>query len=140
MKNNYKKIGQSYQETLTNDDIQILLEGYDEVNNVLELKPGLQIRYYLLENDKKMFRMGGNIIKVDFIKNYIVLTNGKINWSVQLDKSIIYKKMTIEEVKKFYEEELDNKDMEIEKYKKYIISLKEKYNKLYLNYQKKINI
>ena len=57
--------------------------------------------------------MGGTIIKVDFEKKYIVLSNGKLSWSVQLnDKNILYKKMTTEEIKEFYENELNTIETE----------------------------
>jgi Rad3-related DNA helicase len=67
--------------------------------------------------------MGGTIIKIDFDKGYMVLTNGKISWSVQFKNSIIYRKMSIEEIKQFYENELDMKDIKIKKYKSQIEKL-----------------
>ena len=38
------------------------------------------------------------------------MTNGKLSWCVQLDNTIIYKKMSIKDIKDFYENELDVKD------------------------------
>ena len=121
----YKKSTNTVQDNLTKEDIEILLEDYNEVEDYKDLKPGMHIRYYTIIKNNKYFRMGGNIIKVDLDNKYIVLTNNnKSTWSVQLENSIIYKKMSIEEVKKFYENELDNKDSEIEKYKSIISKFK----------------
>jgi len=116
--NRYKKPANTYQDNLTQEDINILLEEYNEIDDIHQLKPTVQIRYYsIVKNkqnvEKKLFRMGGTIIKVDFEKKYLVLSNGKITWSVQInDKNIFYKKMTTEEIKEFYENELNTAETE----------------------------
>lgn len=114
----YRKTGNEVQSNLTQEDINLLLEEYEEVNDVTtELRTGIHIRYYSLVKDKKkkgefkkLFRLGGNIIKIDPDFKYVVLTNGKLSWCVQLDNTIIYKKMSIKDIKDFYENELDVKD------------------------------
>ncbi len=89
-----------------------------------ELKPGVHVRYYMIvkkkvgrtTNEQKIFRMGGQIIKIDYEQKYLVLTNGKISWSVQInDTTIFYRKMTIQEIKDFYENEISNMEMELNK-------------------------
>ena len=131
-KNSNKK--KTFHDLLTEEDINILLEDYEEINNIHELKPGILIRYYKLINQNndiiKLFRTGGTIINIDFEKKYLIVSNGKTNWSVQMDNSIFYKKITLEELKNYYENEIDNKNLEIKKYKKYIENLKNKYNTL----------
>jgi len=135
-----KKKDKTFQESLTDDDIHILLEYYEQINNIHELKPGLLIRYYKISNENnkitKLFRIGGTIIKIDFDKQYIIVSNGKINWSVQIENSIFYRKITYDDLKKFYENELDNKDLEIKKYKKYISNLKNKINTILIENNK----
>ena len=117
-KDKYKKPANTFQDNLTQEDINILLEEYNEIDDIHHLKPTVQIRYYtIVKNkqnvEKKLFRMGGTIIKVDFEKKYLVLSNGKITWSVQInDKNIFYKKMTTEEIKEFYENELNSVETE----------------------------
>jgi hypothetical protein len=140
---NYKPAN-SIQENLTQEDIDILLEEYEEINDPLELKTGQHIRYYSLKktkngNIKQLFRMGGNIIKIDLENKYIVVSNGKLSWSVQILDSIIYRKMTIEEVKQFYEHELDTKDNEIKKYKLFIDKIKNQNKELQNQNQKLSN-
>ena len=122
---NYKKNGNTIQDKLTPNDIEILLEDYEIITSFNELKNGSHIRYYTLINNKKVFRMGGSIIKLDLEKKFAVLSNGRVNWSLQLNKNtIIYKKMTTEDVKLFYENELDNKEMELKKTKTKIEKIK----------------
>ena len=111
----YKYIEYKDDEVVITHDV---LEEYEEVNDVTtELRTGINIRYYSLVKDKKkkgefkkLFRLGGNIIKIDPDFKYVVLTNGKLSWCVQLDNTIIYKKMSIKDIKDFYENELDVKD------------------------------
>lgn len=131
----YRKTGNEVQSNLTQEDINLLLEEYEEVNDVTtELKTGIHIRYYSLVKDKdkkkrgdfkKLFRLGGTIIKIDPEFKYVVLTNGKLSWCVQLENTIIYKKMSIKDIKDFYENELDVKDDIIKRKDKKIGKLKE---------------
>lgn len=111
------------QENLTQEDIDNLLEDYEEIENIIELKPGIEIRYYTTikkrnGSKQKLFRMGGKIIKIDYEKKYLVLSNNKLSWSVQLnDDNQIFRKMTFEEIKNFYENEINNIEIELNRYK-----------------------
>ena len=132
---NYEKGSNTVQENLTSDDINILLEEYNEVTEITELKPGVHIRYFTIvknkKSEQKLFRMGGTITKVDYDNKYIVLTNGKISWSVQINESnILYRKMTLQEVKDFYENMLNDVDLEVNKYKSMVEKLKDKVKQL----------
>ena len=143
-KDKYKKPANTIQDNLTQEDIDILLEEYNEIENIHQLKTGLHIRYYSIVKtgkiEKKLFRMGGTIIKVDFEKKYIVLSNGKLSWSVQLnDKNILYKKMTTEEIKDFYENELNNIETEQSNIKSTNDKLKINIRELYKQNQELIN-
>ena len=147
-KDNYIKTGNEIQENLTEDDIKILLEDYTEVNDYKELKLGMHIRYYTIKLDKygnqtKLFRMGGNIIKIDDEYRYLILSNNKISWSVQLNNNIFYKKMSLQDIKNIYDAKLDEKRFYINKlnksYKKLEYQLNiinEKYTKLKHDYIK----
>ena len=131
----YKKDGNTTQDNLTNDDINILLEEYAEVDEITELKPGIHVRYFNIitkkNSEQKIFRMGGTIIKIDYDKKYMVLSNGKISWSVQINNNnIFYRKMTTQEVKDFYENELNNMEEDVKKYKSIIDKFKIKQKEL----------
>lgn len=131
----YKKPINTVQDKLTQEDINDLLEEYEQITDIHELKVGTHVRYFNIikqdNEEKKLFRMGGNIIKIDLEKKYMVLANDKrISWSVQLDeKTIIYRKMTTDEIKQFYENELDNRELEIKMYKIQIENLHNENNK-----------
>jgi hypothetical protein len=127
----YQKNGNTVQDNLTQEDIELLLEEYEQIASFDELKEGMHIRYYTTIKKKQVFRMGGTIIKLDLDKNFAVVTNGHVNWSVQLNSNtIIYRKMTTEEVKQFYENELDNKEMELKKCRSNIEKLKNGYKQI----------
>ena len=143
-KDKYKKPANTVQDNLTIEDINLLLEEYNEVEDILQLKTGLHIRYYSIvknkHTEKKLFRMGGTIIKIDFEKKYIVLSNGKLSWSVQLnDKNILYKKMTTEEIKDFYENEINTIETEQLQIKSTNDKLKINVKELYKQNQQLIN-
>lgn len=124
----YDNLNDNVQSKLNQEDIDILLEEYEEVTDNKDLRLMMEIRYYQIIKQgnikQKLFRYGGKIINIDAGGKYIVLSNGKITWSVQLGNAIIYKKMSSDEIKKFYENELDIKDTEINGYRNTIIKLK----------------
>lgn len=131
----YQATGNELQKNLTEEDVNLLLEEYDEIDDTDILKPGMHVRYYTIKQKRngdidKKFRMGGEIIKVDHEDKYLVLTNKKLSWSVQFNNTIFYKKMSIEDIKAFYETELDEKESKIEKLKQSINKYKENQQKL----------
>ena len=95
----YKKVGKSYQDNLSPNDIKDKLEDYKPVFDISTVSLNTHIRYF--SNDektgKKLFRLGGFLLKNE--KDYIVLTNGRLNWSVQKKTSTFYQKMSIKEIK-----------------------------------------
>ena len=141
-KDRYKKPANTVQDNLTQEDIDILLEEYNEIDDIHQLKNGVHIRYYaIVKNkqniEKKLFRMGGTIIKVDFEKKFLVLSNGRITWSVQInDKNIFYKKMTTEEIKEFYENELNTAETEQMQVKSNFKEMQKKYQELIIQNEK----
>ena len=118
VKDNYKRPEKTFQDTLENDDIKEMLKDYVDVDDIYSVSLNTHIRYFIKKNGKRLFRMGGNIIKMDEQKGYIVLSNGKTNWSVQVKDAIFFKKPNVEDVKAYYEEKL-------KKYKKKIRKLEE---------------
>lgn len=118
------------QDTLTEKEINIMLEDYIEITieDLLSVNINTHIRYFSVEINngyaKKVFRIGGNLVKVDKKFRYIVLRNGKESWSVQAKNTIFYKQITIDEIKDEYEEILDE-------YEKEIMELKDINRKLY---------
>ena len=111
----------TYQEQLTDEAIEKLLEDYVEVevDKISQIPIKSHLRYYTLKeengNIKKLFRMGGQLVNKDHYENYLMLSNGKNSWSVQTNNAIFYKKMKIEEIKEYYKDLLEEKDKKIKK-------------------------
>lgn len=112
--------------TLSKDEINTLLEDFIEIENIFDVKLGTFLRYFTINyvngEPLKEFRLGGYLHKL--FKDYIVLTNGRTTWSVQIADSIFYRELTKDEIKDEYEELLDE-------YEKEIMDLKHINKKLY---------
>lgn len=126
----YKKTGKSLQQTLSPNEIKEKLQEYVQIEDIDEASLNSHIRYFTIDkNGKKQFRLGGFLTKID--KDYIVLSNGKLSWSVQKNNSIFFKKMSYDELKEELIEKISNK------FEKKIISL-EKENEALKNTLKDI--
>ena len=108
----------------------------NEVDNINKIPINSHLRYYTLKRDdkgnmSKVFRLGGNLINKDNSDKYIILSNGKVSWSVQTKNTIFYRKMKLNEIKDEYEtiiEELKDEIIKLKKdnkkYIKHILELK----------------
>jgi hypothetical protein len=111
---NYTRPKQTYTDKLDEDDIASKLVDYVKVENIAEIKLNTHLRYFTLEPNKKTgtvkrkFRMGGFLSNKNNADKYVILTNGKTTWSVQVANTVFYRKMSMDEVKEEYEEELNN--------------------------------
>lgn len=107
----------TFTEELTQNEIIELLEGYIETDYTL-LKKGFHVRYFSINKKtrKQEFKMGGTILKLT-LPDYIVLSNGYVNWSVQIDGTTFFQQMTMSEIKTALQVELSAdlhvKDLEI---------------------------
>ena len=111
MNNNYKtkrltkdkkKSNNSYQDNLSPDEIKEKLEEYKRVDDITTVSLNSHLRYFIIDEKTgdKQFRLGGFLTRIDKEKGYVILSNGTLSWSVQLNKSIFFKKMTFQELKK----------------------------------------
>jgi hypothetical protein len=133
----YKKPEQTYQETLTDTQIAEKLIDYSRTkgDDIFNIPIGTHIRYFAIDQKtgEKQFRLGGKITKFGDNKKYIVCSNGQYSWSIQLANSIIYKKLSTEEVKekvkknviKDTENEMDKIKEENKEIKKIIKQIKD---------------
>jgi hypothetical protein len=96
---NYKN-KKSYQDSLSPDDIKEKLEEYRQVDNINDITINTHLRYFTvdLKTGEKHFRLGGFLTKID--KEYVILSNGKLRWSVQIKNSIFFEKMSFADLKK----------------------------------------
>lgn len=101
---------------LTAEQIKEKLYNYEQVNShdIENLFPGTRIQYFeIMENKKFRFKPGG-IITINGYPNYLVLTNGRKSWSVQLLNHIIFKEQSVDLVAKKYIDIINQKNQEID--------------------------
>jgi hypothetical protein len=123
----YKKPVKSFTEKLTKQEIKLLLQDYKE-EKPQHIPRGSHIRYFVKDNDGTMkFRMGG-VIKDNAYPKYMMVTNGKIDWSVQITNTIFYMRMNLTEIIEEYKQELLKKEDELkiltEEHKNALIEIK----------------
>jgi hypothetical protein len=108
-KDNYIKPDITYTEKLSKVQVRQLLYDYEEIKNIKELEKielGTHIRYFEDKDGEMKFRTGGILTVNTGFPDYLILSNGKISWSVQIKKCIFFKRLTIKELRDEYEKEL----------------------------------
>ena len=103
----YERPKKTYQEMLSNDEIKDKLKNYKKVTDIKKISIGTHLRYFTIDKNKdKHFRLGGTLNKFGENGEYIILSNGKLNWSLQLNNSIFFQKLSEKESKEEMKEEL----------------------------------
>lgn len=107
---NYIRPSKTYQQNLNDNQIKEKLMEYKQIDllkNKNNIPLNSHIRYFnITDNNQKQFRLGGYLKKVDVDKRYCVLTNNKQSWCVNLDKSILYKKIDYNDYKSLLDENM----------------------------------
>ncbi len=105
---NYQRPVQTYQDNLTKQQIKEQLKDYKEANDITMLSIGCHVRYFSTDpkTNKKLFRLGGTINKIDPEYRFIILTNGTLSWSVQIANTSFWKKLTESEYKEELKDEI----------------------------------
>lgn len=105
---NYIRPNQTYQELMSNQDIIDKLKYYKKIVNINNIPIGTHIRYFTIDTktNSKLFRLGGFLQKIDPNLRYITLSNNNLSWSVQIPNSILYYKMSEDDIKNELKEEL----------------------------------
>ena len=122
-KDDYKRPKHTIQDKMTEEEIDEKLEDYIEIEDIFKVPLNSHIRYYTLipgkdGEIKKAFRLGGQLKNKDNADKYIILSNGTVTWTVQMETSILYRKMTIEEIKEDYEniiKDLEESNLQLKK-------------------------
>jgi len=116
------------EETLTDEEIDNLLEDYIQVDDPLTIDIDSHVRYFTIvfehKKAKKIFRLGGKLFSVSPDGDYLILKHGSNIIQAHTNQSIFYKHLSISEIKDEYEEILD-------KYEDEILDLKRLNKKLY---------
>lgn len=144
-RDNYNRPKKTYQETLSNAEIKEKLKEYKKVSNIRNVSIGTHIRYFSVDTQTggKQFRLGGNLNKVDPEGRFVILSNGTLNWSVQVPDTIFFQKMTEDEykeelkreIKKEIQTETNVDEDDFNKLKKMFTNLSKKYEDLESEYK-----
>jgi hypothetical protein len=131
---NYKRPKLTFTDKLTKEDIEDKLEDYKQVDDIYRVPLGTHVRYFLIDKGKKKFRTGGLLHRNDGLPVYVILSNGRNTWSVQVKNTIFYRKMTLKEIKNEYDEYIDELEKKNKSLKQMIGELKKKIKKKIKNY------
>jgi len=114
----YKRPTKTKTEQLTDDQVEEKLDDYKEVADISKVPLGTHLRYFsILKDGTKKFRYGGVLYKNAGLPDYVILSNGKSSWTVQVKTSVFWKKMSLKEIKDEYEEYIDGLEEENKKLK-----------------------
>lgn len=124
----------TFTSNLTKEEINDKLQDYKLVDDISKVSLGTHLRYFVIKDGIKLFRMGGNLKRNLDIPNFIVLVNAVgVEWTVQIKNTTFYKKMSLKEIKDEYDSIIEELHEKIKKYKikleerdKTIIELQEK--------------
>ena len=103
---------------LTKDEINEKLQDYKLVDDISKVPLGTHLRYFVMKDGTKLFRMGGNLKRNLDLPKFIVLVNALgTEWTVQVKDATFYKKMSIKEIKDEYDGIIEELHEKIKKYK-----------------------
>uniref|UniRef100_A0A6C0M0Z9 Uncharacterized protein n=1 Tax=viral metagenome TaxID=1070528 RepID=A0A6C0M0Z9_9ZZZZ len=132
----YQRPKNTMQERLSEAEIQEKLEDYVEVEEISKVPLNSHIRYFITDVDqktgekKRKFRMGGILTNKDHADKFIILSNGKVSWSVQVNKATFYKKLTLQEIKDGHQEVVAQYKEKIREQRREIHKLKDEVEQL----------
>ena len=121
----YKRPATTYQERLTKEEIEEKLQGYEQISDISEVPLDTHIRYFIQQKDgSQLFRTGGFLRNKQNPDQYIMLSNGKSIWSVQVANTVFFKKMSqkdeISALHRNYKKKIDKQNLLIAKLQKII--------------------
>ncbi len=115
-KDNYKRPEITYTDKLSKSQIKELLIDYERVTDIKDLEkipPGTHLRYFEMKNKELKFRTGGVLTVNSGLPDYIILSNGKLSWSVQVATCIFFRRITIKQIREEYDKLLFKNDATI---------------------------
>jgi hypothetical protein len=92
----YKRPDKTYQDKLSYEEIKEKLKNYVKVKDLASIPLNTHIRYIerkinpLTQKMETKFRLGGYLVNKRNVDKYIVLSNGRIKWSVQVPSTVFY--------------------------------------------------
>ena len=110
-RDNYIRPEQTYTDKLTIQEIEEKLQDYIQVDMINEVSIGTHLRYFMVKDGKRSFRLGGLLICKT--PNYVVISNGVKSWNVPIEDTIFYKKITVNEIRQMYQKKIDSLEDDI---------------------------
>ena len=108
----------TFTSNLTKDEINEKLQDYKLVDDISKVPLGTHLRYFIMKDGNKLFRMGGNLKRNLDLPKFVVLVNALgTEWTVQIKDTTFYKKMSINEIKEEYDGIIEELHEKIKKYK-----------------------
>ena len=104
----YARPKKTYQDTLSNKDIKDKLADYKKCTDIRKVSIGIHLRYFTTDpqTKEKLFRLGGTLNKIDPEGRYVILNNGTVSWSVQINGTQFWQKLSEAEFKEELKEEI----------------------------------
>ena len=125
----YVRPKKTYQDSLSADEIREKLKEYKKVSDIRKVIIGTHMRYFVKDKDTKssVFRLGGFLTKFGEDYKYVILSNGTISWSVQVNGlNDFWAKMNSKEILKTAETEVEEQSQTQNKATEKYQKLKEK--------------
>ena len=113
---NYVKPAKTKSESYSLDKLEEILENYSETA-ITAIPVGTLVKYFSKVDGKDKYRPGGRLINKSGLPKYVVLSNGKRSWSVQVEGTKFFRRMTDDEIKDEYEDIISEKNDIIKKLK-----------------------
>ncbi len=109
VRNGYIRPKTTMTDQLTKEQIQEKLEDYRRVDDIYKVPLGTHLRYFIKDKDggESKFRMGGQLYNNKGLPKYVILKGVNAQWSVQIADTIFWAKLPQSEIKKEYEEIID---------------------------------
>lgn len=108
----------TFTSNLTKNEINEKLQDYKLVDDISKVPLGTHLRYFIIKDGNKLFRMGGNLKRNLDLPKFVVLVNALgTEWTVQIKDTTFYKKMSINEIKEEYDDIIKELHEKIKKYK-----------------------
>ncbi len=128
----YLKPEKTATDLLSPEEIKKRINNYEQVSGdaVADIVPDTRVQYFEVMEDKSFKYKPGGVVIVNKYPDYMVLSNGRRNWSVQLINHVIFKEIDIDVIKSNYDTLIASKDRQIEQLKHLIIKKNKEIEKL----------
>lgn len=121
----YQRPPQTYQESLTQEQIKEKLQDHTKVESIVDVPLNTPLKYFTYKTNpetnaqERVFRVGGRLINKNNADKYVVLSNGSHTWSVSTSTSTFFRPLTVAEVRDRYEKQVKHlkkniRDLEVQ--------------------------